>query len=173
MMDADLQSLQEVRDLMRQARVAARAFHQMEPKTAWSIAHVVGPTLKPRARYYAEKAVLETQIGRVEDKVLKNLIACERTLSEYGAQPVGEVRRDPSRNLIEIGRPAGVVVALSNSTSPVATIFFKGLLALLSRNAIVISPHPVALKVCTEAVDEMCRLGVEAGAPARACGSRR
>jgi len=166
MIDADLQSFQEVRDLMRQARVAARAFQQMEPKTAWSIAHVVGPALAPRARYYAERAVADTQIGRVEDKVLKNQIACERTLSEYGARPVGEVRRDPSRNLIEIGRPAGVVVALSNSTSPVATIFFKGLLALLSRNAIVISPHPVALQVCTEAVDEMCRLGVEAGAPA-------
>ncbi len=146
MIDADLQSFQEVRDLMRQARVAARAFQQTDPKTAWSIAHIVGPALAPRARYYAERAVAETQIGRVEDKVLKNLIACERTLSEYGARPVGEVRRDPSRNLIEIGRPAGVVVALSNSTSPVATIFFKGLLALLSRNAIVISPHPVALQ---------------------------
>jgi len=164
-MDADLQSLQEVRDLMRQSRKASRAFNQMAPKAAWQIAHAVGPALFQRAEYYARSAVQETQIGRVEDKISKNQIACERTLSEYGSKPVGEVRRDLMNNLIEIGRPAGVVVALSNSTSPVATIFFKGLLALLSRNAIVVSPHPVALKVCSEAVDEMCRLGVSAGAP--------
>ena len=88
MIDADLQSFQEVRDLMRQARVAARAFQQTDPKTAWSIAHIVGPALAPRARYYAERAVAETQIGRVEDKVLKEP-NCLRTHAV-------RVRRSPS-----------------------------------------------------------------------------
>lgn len=164
-MDKDLASLQEVRDLMRRARVAAKALSAMAPEQAWDIAHRIGPGLYPRAEHYAKAAVSETQIGRVEDKVLKNQIACERTLTDYGAQPVGGVRRVAGKNMIEIGRPAGVVVALSNSTSPVATIFFKGLLAMLSRNAIVVSPHPVALTVCSEAVREMHDLGVQFGAP--------
>ena len=164
-MDKDLASLQEVRDLMRRARVASGALSAMDPEHAWKIAHQIGPAMLPRAEYYAEAAVRETHIGRVADKVLKNQIACARTLSEYGAQPVGGVRRDVAKNLIEIGRPAGVVVALSNSTSPVATIVFKALLAMLSRNAIVVSPHPVALSICSEAVQEMHDLGVQFGAP--------
>lgn len=164
-MDKDLASLQEVRDLMRRARVASNALSAMEPEQAWKIAHQIGPAMLPRAEYYAQAAVSETSIGRLEDKILKNQIACERTLAEYGAAPVGGVRRVADKNLIEIGRPAGVVVALSNSTSPVATIIFKGLLAMLSRNAIVVSPHPVALAVCSEAVREMHDLGVKHGAP--------
>ena len=139
---------------------------QWIPRNAWEIAHKVGPALLPRAQYYAQQAVAETNIGRVEDKVLKNSIACERTLQEYGAAPMGGVRRDEAKQLIEIGRPAGVVVALSNSTSPVATIIFKAIIALLTRNAVVFSPHPVALNVCGEAVDELHELGIRFGAPA-------
>jgi acyl-CoA reductase-like NAD-dependent aldehyde dehydrogenase len=164
-MDKDLQSLQEVRDLMRRAREAARQMRGLDPKQAWEIAHEVGPRLKTRAAYYATKTVEQTQIGRVEHKVLKNTMACETTLSEYGQHPLGGVRRDEARRLIEIGRPAGVVVGLSNSTSPVATIIFKAMLALLTRNVIVFSPHPVALDVCGEVVDELHDLGVVAGAP--------
>ncbi len=165
-MDKDLQALQEVRDLMLRARVAANELSAMDPRNAWEIAHKVGPALLPRAQYYAQQAVAETNIGRVEDKVLKNSIACERTLQEYGAAPMGGVRRDEAKQLIEIGRPAGVVVALSNSTSPVATIIFKAIIALLTRNAVVFSPHPVALNVCGEAVDELHELGIRFGAPA-------
>ena len=74
-MDKDLQALQEVRDLMLRARVAANELSAMDPRNAWEIAHKVGPALLPRAQYYAQQAVAETNIGRVEDKVLKNSIA--------------------------------------------------------------------------------------------------
>lgn len=163
--DKDLQSLQEVRDLMRKARQASAHMRRLDPKVAWEIAHTIGPRLQGRAEYYAKKTIEQTQIGRYEHKVLKNTLACERTLAEYGGQPLGGVRRIESKQVIEIGRPAGVVVGLSNSTSPVATIIFKALLAMLTRNAVVFSPHPVALGVCSEVVDELHDLGTAAGAP--------
>ena len=75
------------------------------------------------------------------------------------------VRIDAERKLVEVPKPAGVILALTPSTNPVATVFFKVLLALMTRNAIVVSPHPMARAVCAEAVEVMARAAVGAGAP--------
>ena len=59
--------------------------------------------------------------------------------------------------MVSIPRPAGVVFALTPSTNPVATVAFKIILALMTRNAIIISPHPMAKRVCAQAADVMYR----------------
>ena len=72
-----------------------------------------------------------------------------------------DYRLDPARKMIEVARPAGVIFALTPSTNPVCTVFYKVLLALLSRNAIVISPHPKAKACCTDAALTMARAAEE------------
>lgn len=164
-MDNDLAALQEARDLLQRARVAADAWATFTPERAWSVAEAVAAAMLPKAEFYAEWAVRETRIGKVSDKVLKNRMACLSTLDGWRGVPLGGVRRNEALRLLEIGRPAGVVVGLSNSTSPVATIIFKALMALMTRNAIVFSPHPVALQCCGDAVREIEAAARRAGAP--------
>jgi acyl-CoA reductase-like NAD-dependent aldehyde dehydrogenase len=153
-MDHDLAALQEARDLLQRARAAADALAALTPERAWGIAEAVAAALLPKAEFYAEWAVRETRIGKVTDKVLKNRMACQATLDGWRGVPLGGVRRNDALRLVEIGRPAGVIVGLSNSTSPVATIVFKALMALMSRNAIA------AAMWCA-------RSGRRRGAPAR------
>ena len=75
------------------------------------------------------------------------------------------MRIDAERKLVEVPKPAGVILALTPSTNPIATVYFKVLLALMTRNAMVVSPHPMARKVSAEAVEVMARAAVAAGAP--------
>jgi acyl-CoA reductase-like NAD-dependent aldehyde dehydrogenase len=154
-MDHDLAALQEARDLLANAKVAAAAMARMTPQAAWAVAESVSSALLSRAEFYAEWAVRESRIGKLEDKILKNRMACTTTLEGWRHTPLGGVRRNEALHLAEVGRPAGVIVGLSNSTSPIATIIFKSLMALMTRNAIVFSPHPVALECCKAVVAEM------------------
>ncbi|MCY4395844.1 MAG: aldehyde dehydrogenase family protein [Rhodospirillaceae bacterium] len=164
-MDRDLQALQSSRDLLRRARAAAEAFRQVSPAAAMKIAGKVAEAAAGRARRYAEWAVEETGFGRVEDKIDKNLSGSIRVYEEYRDRPVGGIRQDRERNIVEIGRPAGVIVGLSNSTSPVGTVYFKAMLALMSRNAIVFSPHPAALACTGDAARFLEESARRAGAP--------
>src|SRR5262249_46180428 len=89
-------------------------------------------------------------------------------LERYGAEDFAGVRIEREAKIVAVPRPAGVVFALTPSTNPVATVYFNTILALMTRNAIVVSPHPLARKVCAEAVHVLARpagAAVEAGAP--------
>lgn len=167
-MDKDLQALQSSRDLLRRARAAAEAFRRIPPARAMAIAGTVARAAAGRARHYAEWAVRETGFGRVEDKIDKNLTGSIRIYEAYCDRPIGGIRQDRERNIVEIGRPAGVIVGLSNSTSPVGTVYFKAMLALMTRNAIVFSPHPAALACTADAARFLEKTARLAGAPADA-----
>jgi acyl-CoA reductase-like NAD-dependent aldehyde dehydrogenase len=163
--DHDLAAVQEARQLLAQARPAADALAGWTPEHAKAVAKRVGAALLPRAEFYAEWAARETRIGKVADKLAKNRMACTLTASAWDAVALGGVRRNDALRIVEIGRPAGVVVGLSNSTSPVATILFKTLMCLMTRNALVVSPHPVALGCCTAVVRELQAAIEAAGGP--------
>lgn len=167
-MDKDLQALQSSRDLLRRARAAAEAFRRMPPARAMAIAGTVAKAAAGRARHYAEWAVRETGFGKVGDKIDKNLTGSIRIYEAYSDCPIGGLRQDRERNIVEIGRPAGVIVGLSNSTSPVGTVYFKAMLALMTRNAIVFSPHPAALACTVDAAQFLEKTARLAGAPADA-----
>ena len=74
-------------------------------------------------------------------------------------------RIDADAKILELPRPAGVIFALTPVTNPIATVYFKVMLALMTRNAIVVSPHPGAKTVCADAVRMLSDAAVRAGAP--------
>lgn len=166
--DNDLAAVQEARQLLALSRHAADVLAGWTPEHAKAVAKRVAAALLSRADFYAEWAVRETRIGKVADKVAKNRMACTLTTSAWDSVALGGARRNDALRIVEIGRPAGVVVGLSNSTSPVATILFKALMCLMTRNALVISPHPVALGCCTAVVRELQAAIVAEGGPAQA-----
>ncbi len=166
--DNDLIAQQEVRWLVERATVAAKDMARLEPHEARRIAEAVCRACEVRAEHYAHLAVEETNIGRVEDKTFKNLLASRDLMAFYKDTPLGGVQVDNEKKMMLVGRPAGVVMGLIASTSPISTLYFKILSCLLSRNALILSPHPLALKCSIDACEYLAAVAVQAGAPANA-----
>ena len=153
------------RMMLQRAHWAATAFAEYDRERTRRIVEAVAEEAYQNAQRYAEWAVEETGMGVVEHKRIKNE-ACSRGLLEwYGGSDYVSARIDPGARLVEVPRPAGVVLALTPSTNPIATVYFKVLLALMTRNAVVVSPHPLARKVSADAVHHLARAAVAAGAP--------
>ena len=97
----------------------------------------------------AKMAVEETGMGVVEDKVIKNNYAAEYIYNAYkDTKTCGVIEEDKAFGTQKIAEPIGVIAAVIPTTNPTSTAIFKCLLALKTRNAIIISPHPRA-KGCT------------------------
>ncbi len=115
----------------------------------------------------AKMAVEETGMGVVEDKVIKNHYAAEYIYNKYkNTQTCGVIEEDKEFGIKKIAEPIGVVAAVIPTTNPTSTAIFKTLLALKTRNAIIISPHPRAKKSTAAAAKVVLDAAVAAGAPA-------
>ncbi len=153
------------RAMLQRAEWAARAFARYDKASVDAIVRAAAAAAAAKARDYAEWAVRETGFGVVEHKVLKN-IACSTGIADYYAgHDYVTPRVDDEARIVEVPRPAGVVLALTPSTNPVATVFFKCLLALMTRSVVVLSPHPLAIQCCADAARTLAAAAVGAGAP--------
>ncbi len=114
----------------------------------------------------AKMAVEETGMGIVEDKVIKNHYASEYIYNAYkNTKTCGVIEEDTAYGTKKIAEPIGLIAAVIPTTNPTSTAIFKTLLALKTRNGIIISPHPRA-KNCTIAASKLVlEAAVAAGAP--------
>lgn len=114
----------------------------------------------------AKLAVEETGMGIVEDKVIKNHYASEYIYNAYRhTKTCGVLEEDKAYGTIKIAEPIGLVAAVIPTTNPTSTAIFKTLLALKTRNGIIISPHPRAKKSTIAAAKVVLDAAVAAGAP--------
>ena len=114
----------------------------------------------------AKLAVEETGMGIVEDKVIKNNYASEYIYNAYkDTKTCGVIEEDKAYGIKKIAEPIGVVAAVIPTTNPTSTAIFKCLLALKTRNAIIISPHPRAKNSTIAAAKLVLEAAVAAGAP--------
>ena len=114
----------------------------------------------------AKMAVEETGMGIVEDKVIKNHYAAEYIYNKYkNEKTCGVIYQDDSYGIKKIAEPVGIVAAVIPTTNPTSTAIFKTLIALKTRNGIIISPHPRAKKSTIEAAKTVLEAAVNAGAP--------
>lgn len=114
----------------------------------------------------AKMAVEETGMGVVEDKVIKNNYAAEYIYNAYkNTKTCGIIEEDKAYGIKKIAEPVGVIAAVIPTTNPTSTAIFKCLLALKTRNAIIISPHPRAKKSTAAAAKIVLDAAVKAGAP--------
>ncbi len=114
----------------------------------------------------AKAAVEETGMGIVEDKVIKNHYASEYIYNAYkSTKTCGVIEEDKAYGIQKIAEPIGVIAAVIPTTNPTSTAIFKTLIALKTRNGIIISPHPRAKKSTIMAAKIVLEAAVEAGAP--------
>jgi acyl-CoA reductase-like NAD-dependent aldehyde dehydrogenase len=151
--------------MLQRAQWAARAFAGYDKAAVDRVVHAAAEAGAAKAREYAEWAVRETGFGVAEHKVVKNIACSTGLVGRYRDHDYVTPRFDPAAKIVEVPRPAGVVLALTPSTNPVATVFFKSLLALMTRSVVIISPHPLARECCADAARTLAGAAVAAGAP--------
>ncbi|MFC5469859.1 acetaldehyde dehydrogenase (acetylating) [Cohnella suwonensis] len=173
--DADLMAIQETRQALSDAKDAQKQLARMTQGQIDAIVESMARAAEAEAATLGELAAEETGFGNPADKKAKNLFVARDVYGAIKDMPtVGIVRKDDARRVWEIAQPMGVVAAIVPSTNPTSTVIFKCLIALKARNAIVVSPHPSALRCSLEAARAMAKAAEKAGAPpgAISCLSR-
>lgn len=153
------------RQMLARAHWAAGAFAEYDRASVLRIAGAVAMAAHAQARRYAEWAVRETGFGVAEHKTIKNEACSLGVFERYQHEDFVSPRVDAGAKIVSLPRPAGVILALTPSTNPVCSVFFKVILALLTRNAIVVSPHPMARDCCGDAARLLAEAATQAGAP--------
>ncbi len=165
--DRDLQSVQEVRNLVARAKAAQREFAACSQQQVDGVVRAIAYACAANAERLAKLAVEETGFGVWQDKVLKNLLGSAMTYESIRElKTVGILREDRERKIWEVAVPVGVVAALIPSTNPTSTAMYKTLIALKAGNAIIISPHPGAKNCTAETFRVIHQAAAAAGAPA-------
>ncbi|MGA8229993.1 MAG: aldehyde dehydrogenase family protein [Candidatus Acidiferrales bacterium] len=164
--DRDLISIQDARESVERAAQAQKKFASFSQAQVDAVVDACAEAATGAAESLARLAVEETGYGNVPDKILKNrLAAVEVHRAIRGMRTVGIVREDIERKILEVAEPVGVVAAVIPSTNPTSTAIYKTLIALKSRNAIVLSPHPTAARCICESAAVLERAARKAGAP--------
>lgn len=165
-LDKDLASIQESRDLVTAAHEAWESWSRASQEQVDRVCAAMAEAGFQASERLGRMAQEETGFGVAAHKKLKNEFG-SRTVWESirELKTVGVIAQDPSRRLYEIAWPMGVVAALIPSTNPTSTTFFKALIAVKARNAIVFSPHPSAARCTWEAAQTMALAAENAGAP--------
>lgn len=158
-----VEKLEEAIDRTRQAQKKFATFTQEQvDKIFLAAASAANKARIPLAKL----AVEETGMGIVEDKVIKNHYASEYIYNAYkNTKTCGVIEEDSAYGIKKIAEPIGVIAAVIPTTNPTSTAIFKCLLALKTRNAIIISPHPRAKNSTIAAAKLVLEAAVAAGAP--------
>src|SRR5471030_2955442 len=167
--DRDLASIAEARALARRAKQAWLELAEFSQEKIDAIVDAMAAAATPQAEAFARLAVEETGYGVVDDKIQKNLFASQKVYKFIRPmKTVGVVARHEDKRVIEIAEPFGVVAAIVPSTNPTSTAIYNILISIKARCAIVLSPHPAAVKCITRVAEVMDEAARRAGAPAGA-----
>ncbi|MEQ8167757.1 MAG: bifunctional acetaldehyde-CoA/alcohol dehydrogenase [Candidatus Eremiobacterota bacterium] len=157
---------QMVNELVTQAKEASAIFTQYTQEEVDNIVYRAAKAGAARRVELAKMAAKETGMGVFEDKAIKNLFATEYIYNDIrDIKTVGLINDCPEQGLMEFAEPLGVILGITPSTNPTSTAMFKILLALKTRNSIIISGARNALNSTNEAAKILYEAALKAGAP--------
>ena len=159
-------SVDKLISTMEKTRAAQRLFATFSQEQVDRIFLAAASAANKARIPLARLAVEETGMGVVEDKVIKNNYAAEYIYNAYkDTKTCGVIEEDKAFGIKKFAEPIGVIAAVIPTTNPTSTAIFKCLIALKTRNAIVISPHPRAKNSTIAAAKLVLEAAVAAGAP--------
>ena len=161
-----IDSAESLEAALKRVRAAQKRFAEYSQSQVDSIFKAAAAAADRQRIPLARLAVEETGMGVVEDKVIKNHYAAEYIYNAYrDTKTCGVIEEDKEYGITRIAEPIGVIAAVIPTTNPTSTAIFKTLLALKTRNGIIISPHPRAKSSTAEAAKTVLEAAVAAGAP--------
>lgn len=163
-MDKDLLSIQQVRDLLKEAKTAQKEFAEFDQQQIDKIIYEMSMEIRKYDEKLAKMAAEETGFGKWEDKVLKNRFASTYLYDYIKNMKTKGILKDEN-SVMEIGIPVGIIAGLIPSTNPTSTTIYKILISLKAGNAIIISPHPNAKNSIIETARILKAAAERAGAP--------
>jgi acetaldehyde dehydrogenase (acetylating) len=164
--DRDLISIQEARHSVERAHEAQKKFAAFSQQQVDAVVESCANAATEAGESLARLAVEETGYGNVPDKITKNRLASvDVPRAIRGMRTVGVIREDREKGIIEIAAPVGVVAAVIPSTNPTSTAIYKTLISLKAQNAIVLSPHPTAMRCICESASVLRHAALKIGAP--------
>ncbi|MCX5976631.1 MAG: aldehyde dehydrogenase family protein [Coprothermobacterota bacterium] len=156
----------DVEEVMERAALAAAVFSQLDQEHTDRIvraAYLAGFNARVRL---AKMACEETGLGIWQDKVIKNVLATQLVYEDIkDEKTVGVIGEDRERGIVEIAQPLGPILAVAPVTNPTSTVMFKILIALKTRNPILIRPHNRAIRCSSEAARIMYEAALSEDAP--------
>lgn len=166
LLDKDLVSIQEVRNLIARAKKAQKELAKMSQEQLDKITKAISDAGYENAVKLAKMANEETGFGKWEDKVIKNTFASKAVYeSMKDVKTVGILSDDKEKKVMEVGVPMGVVAGLIPSTNPTSTAIYKAMISIKAGNTIVFSPHPGAKNCILETVRIISEAAEKAGCP--------
>ncbi len=169
--DYDLRSVQEARNLARKGQIATERLATYTEEQIDRIIRNMVRVAEENAVSLAQMAVEETGFGKIADKTYKNHMASTLVYNAIkDMKTIGVIHEDPVAGTMDVADPVGLLMGIVPSTNPTSTAIFKSIIAVKSRNAIVFSPHPSAVKCTSRAAELMAQAAVEAGAPENTIG---
>ena len=155
-----------VEETMQKARTATQHFTKLDQEHTDRIVRAAYAAGFARRKILAEMAFEETGIGNIHDKTIKNIIATRFVYRNIRDQKtVGIISEDHKTGIVEIAKPLGPIFAVTPITNPTSTALFKILIALKTRNPLVIYPHGAARKSTIEAARICYEAALTEGAP--------
>ncbi|MDD5670447.1 MAG: aldehyde dehydrogenase family protein, partial [Candidatus Omnitrophica bacterium] len=146
----------DVDAVMEKASYAAAVFSQLSQEHTDRIVRAVYQAAFNHRIDLAKLAVEETGIGNWKDKVLKNAVATQLVYEDIKhLKTVGIISEDDEQGIVEIAQPLGPILAVIPLTNPTSTVIFKILIALKTRNPIIVRPHSSAIR-CSSAAARIC-----------------
>lgn len=164
--DRDLLNIQQARSLVESAAEAQKLYLEFSQEEIDRICSALAKAGEAAAADLACLAVQETGMGVVEDKIFKNTFASRNVWENVkDMKTMGIIEHDRENGVLRIAEPVGVIAALVPVTNPTATVIFKSIIALKTKNAIVFAPHPRGYKCVVKTAELMEKVAVSAGAP--------
>lgn len=164
--DNDLLSIQEARILAENAFEAQKRLSTFSQEKLDEIVESVANAVEAHLQSLAVMSHEETEYGRWQDKYVKNRFVCGTARQQLrGMRCVGIIGEDQQNQIMDVGVPVGVIVALSPATSPISTTIYNALIAIKSGNSVIFSPHPRARKSICTVLDIIIEAAESSGLP--------
>ena len=151
--------------LIQAAQKASQSFSTYSVDKIKPILHALSEAGIEKAPFYNAWSAKETGYGNLEDNIKKCRHCMLDLMERYEVADFVEPSIDASKKIISFPKPAGIIVALIPSTNPIMTIYYKVIIAMMTRNVLIFSAHPKCKESSLDAVDFMADVAEKAGAP--------
>lgn len=151
--------------MAEKAKWAAQTFSTYDRAAVLKIAEAVANAAHKNARRYAECAAKETGYGIADHATLRNEAASKGILERHRDEDFSGIRLVPEAKIVEIQKPRGVIFATTPATDAIGALYGTAILCLLTRNAVIFSPHAAAMQCSVDAARLLAKVAEDAGAP--------